>query len=117
MMALAATKRDSAAQMMLSSLRENANRVVREIAFPVSEAVLAHRRGDYARAVLCLAPVLDRLHELGGSHAQRDVLYQLYFDACLKSQRSAEARALLDAMAARFPVPPSRRVGYAAAVT
>jgi tetratricopeptide (TPR) repeat protein len=117
MMALAATKRDSAAQMMLSALRENANGVVREVAFPVCEAVLAHRRGDYARAVLCMASVLDRLHELGGSHAQRDVLHQLYFDACLKSQRSAEARALLDSMAARFPVPPSRRVGYAAAVT
>jgi hypothetical protein len=78
--------------------------------------VLAHRRGDYARAVLCMSPVLDRLHQLGGSHAQRDVLHQLYFDACLKSQRSAEARALLDLMAARFRVPPSRRVGYAAAV-
>jgi tetratricopeptide (TPR) repeat protein len=117
MMALSATGRGDAARLMLSSLGENANRVVREVALPVCEAVLAHRRGDYARAVLCMAPVLDRLHELGGSHAQRDVLHQLYFDACLKSQRSAEARALLDSMAARFPVPPSQRVGYAAAVT
>ena len=112
MMALSATGRGGAAHLMLSSLRENANRVVREVAFPVCEAVLAHRRGDYARAVLCMAPVLDRLHELGGSHAQRDVLHQLYFDACLKSQRSAEARALLDSMAARFPraAVPARRL-------
>jgi tetratricopeptide (TPR) repeat protein len=116
MMALSATGREDAAHLMLSSLRENANRVVREVAFPVCEAVLAHRRGDYAHGVLCMSPVLDRLHELGSSHAQRDVLHQLYFDACLKSQRSADARALLDSMAARFPVPLSRRVGYAAAV-
>jgi hypothetical protein len=88
---------------------------MREVAFPVCEAVLAHRRGEHERAVLRMAPVLERLHELGGSHAQRDVLHQLYFDACLKSQRRAEARALLDSIAARFPVPPSRRVGYGAA--
>jgi hypothetical protein len=99
---------------MLASLRENVNGVVREVALPVCEAVLAHRRGEHERAVLHMAPVLERLHELGGSHAQRDVLHQLYFDACLKSQRSAEARALLDSLAARFPVPPSRRVGYGA---
>jgi tetratricopeptide (TPR) repeat protein len=116
MMALAAAGRDSAAELMLASLRENTNPVVREVALPVCEAVLARRRGGHERAVLRMAPVLGRLHELGGSHAQRDVLHQLYFDACLKSQRSAEARALLDSMAARFPVPPSRRVGYAAAV-
>jgi tetratricopeptide (TPR) repeat protein len=117
MMALAATERDNAAQWMLRSLRENSNKVVREVALLVCEAVLAHRRGDHARAVFRMGPVLERLHELGGSHAQRDVLHQLYFDACLKSQRSAEARALLDSIEARFPVPPSRRVGYAAAVT
>ena len=117
MMALAASERDGAAHSMLDSMNSHPTAVVREVALPVCEAVLAHRRGDHARAVLRMAPVLDRLHELGGSHAQRDVLHQLYFDACLKSQRSAEARALLDSMAARFPVPPSRRVGYAAGVT
>ena len=101
MMALAATGREGAAHLMLSSLRENANRVVREVGFPVCEAVLAHRRGDYGRAVLCMAPVLERLHELGGSHAQRDVLHQLYFDACLKSQRSAEARAASETLFGR----------------
>jgi tetratricopeptide (TPR) repeat protein len=115
MMALAATGREGAAELMLTSLRENQSKVVREVALPVCEAVLAHRRGEHERAVLHMAPVLERLHELGGSHAQRDVLHQLFFDACLKSQRRAEARALLDSIAARFPVPPSRRVGYGAA--
>jgi hypothetical protein len=59
-----------------------------------------------------MSPLLGRLHELGGSHAQRDVLEQLYFDACRKAQRDAEARALLDSIASRFPVPPERRIGY-----
>jgi hypothetical protein len=117
MMALAATGRDAAARSMLDSMKSHSTASVREVAIPVCEAVLAHRRGEHERAVTKMAPVFERLQELGGSHAQRDVLHQLYFDACLKSQRSAEARALLDSMAARFPVPPSRRVGYAAAVT
>jgi tetratricopeptide (TPR) repeat protein len=115
MMALAATGRDRVANSMLSCLRDHQSRVVREVALPVCEAVLAHRHGEHERAVLGMAPVLERLHELGGSHAQRDVLHQLYFDACLKSQRGAQARALLDTIAARFPVPPSERVGYRAA--
>jgi len=102
---------------MLKFLQENSSRVVREVALPACEAVLAHRRGEHERAVMKMAPVLERLHELGGSHAQRDVLEQLYFDACLKAQRGDDARALLDSIAARFPVPPSRRVGYAAAAT
>jgi tetratricopeptide (TPR) repeat protein len=78
MMALAATGRDREAELLLGCLRENANTVVREVALPVCEAVLAHRRGEHERAVLRMAPVLDRLHELGGSHVQRDVLLQLY---------------------------------------
>ncbi len=84
MMALAAAGRDGAAGVMLTCIRENQSKVVREVALPVCEAVLAHRRGEHERAVLRMAPVLERLHELGGSHVQRDVLLQLYSDACLK---------------------------------
>jgi tetratricopeptide (TPR) repeat protein len=117
MMALAAAGRHDSAGLMLRSLQESSSSLVREVALPVCEAVLAHRRGEHERAVRRMTPVLERLHELGGSHAQRDVLHQLYFDACRKSQRRTEAQALLDSIAARFPVPPSRRVGYAVAAT
>jgi tetratricopeptide (TPR) repeat protein len=117
MMALAAAGRHDSAGLMLKSLQESSSSLVREVALPVCEAVLAHRRGEHERAVRRMTPVLERLHELGGSHAQRDVLHQLYFDACRKSQRRTEAQALLDSIAARFPVPPSRRVGYAVAAT
>ena len=115
MMALAATGREDAARRMLAALRESPGRVVTEVALPVCEAVAAHRRGDHERAVSLMTPVLGRLQELGGSHAQRDVLEQLYFDACLKGRCGDEAKRLLDSIAARFPVPPSQRVGYRAA--
>jgi tetratricopeptide (TPR) repeat protein len=97
MMALAATGRDAAAQRLLAALREDRSPVVREVAAPVCEAVLSHRRGAHERAAALMSPLLPRLQELGGSHAQRDVLEQLYFDACRKAGRHADAGRLLHA--------------------
>jgi tetratricopeptide (TPR) repeat protein len=81
MMALAATGRDDAARAMLNALQESNLPVVREVALPVCEALQAHRRGEPDRVVTLMAPLMNRLHELGGSHAQRDVLRQVYLDA------------------------------------
>ena len=97
MMALSAAGRDAAAASMLEGMREfgatqaSTAAVVREVAVPVCQAVLAHRRGEHAAAVALMAPVLHRLHELGGSHAQRDVLSQLYLDAKNKAATTAAA--------------------------
>jgi tetratricopeptide (TPR) repeat protein len=120
-MALAATGRAPAVQRMLAAMRDfhaaggTLERVVRTIAVPICEAVLAHRRSDYAGAVERMHPVLERMFELGGSHAQQDVLEQLYLDSAVKAGRTDDVRALLRRVAARHPVPPARRVGYAAA--
>src|SRR3954466_15752280 len=86
MMALAATGRDDAARGMLDGMRAagagegTVNRIVGQVALPVCEAVLAHRQRDYKRAVALMRPVLEDMHQLGGSHAQQDVLMQLFFD-------------------------------------
>jgi tetratricopeptide (TPR) repeat protein len=88
MMALAACGRYRAAEAMLKAMREDANPVVREVALPVCEAVLAHRRGEHAKAVALMAPVMPRLQELGGSHAQRGVLRELFADARATSKGS-----------------------------
>ena len=89
MMALAAAERDTAARAMLVGLRQNASPSVREVAAPVCEAVLAHRRGGHERVTALMAPVMARLRELGGSHAQRDVLQQLFEDSRRRAQRAA----------------------------
>jgi hypothetical protein len=36
-----------------------------------------------------MAPLMSRLHELGGSHAQRDVLVQVFSDSKRRAQRAA----------------------------
>ncbi len=121
MMALAATGRYDTGDRMLGAMREYGRGVqttapvVGRIALPVCDAVLAHRQGAYARAVDLMNPVLDEMYRLGGSHAQQDVLEQLFLDCALKAGRADDVRRMLARVAARHPLPPERRVGYAGA--
>lgn len=119
MMALGATGRFQAGARMLDAMREAAARpgtygpILRDAAIPVSEAVLAHAKGDFAGAVAAMRPAIGVMHSLGGSHAQQDVLEQLFLDAALKAGLEDDVRLLLERVAGRHPVPPERRVGYA----
>jgi hypothetical protein len=121
MMALAATGRDAAAQHMLAAMHGfsqghgTAAKLVGDYAIPVCEGVLAHSRGEHARAVAVMRPALGGMYRLGGSHAQQDVLEQLYLDAAMRAGLDDDVRMLLERVAGRHPVPPSRRIGYARA--
>jgi hypothetical protein len=106
---------------MLAAMREFASgeetvaRIVAEAALPVCAAVLAHRHGEHERAVDLMRPALDRMHELGGSHAQQDVLQQLFVDSAAKAGRSEDLRAMLARAARGRSAASEQRVGYAAA--
>ena len=120
MMALAATGRDSAARRMLDGIRDHAAatpgltaHLAGTVALPVTEAVFAHGQGRYADAVAAMRPVLGEMYRLGGSHAQQDVLEQVFLDSALKAGLNADARILMERVAGCHPVPPARRIGYA----
>ena len=121
MMALAATGRDDAAARMLDGMRAYADgsesnaAVVSEIALPISQAVLAHRRGRHSAALDLMRPIIADTQRMGGSHAQHDVLRQLFLDCALEIGSADDARLVL-ALAARYPAPLGERVGYATAV-
>lgn len=121
MMALAACGRYAAGNRMLEAMRgfaegkETIAPIVRDIALPICEAVLAHRTGNAGRAVDLMRPVLETMHRLGGSHAQQDVLEQLFLDAALKAHRPDDLRRLLVRAARDKPLPLDQRVGYAGA--
>lgn len=121
MMALAATGRFDAAHRMLAATRDFAQapsalaKLVGDVALPVTEAVLAHARGEYARAVTVMRPVIGLMYRLGGSHAQQDVLEQVFLESAVRGGLRQDARMLLERVAGRHPVPPPRRLGYAAA--
>lgn len=67
-----------------------------EVAVPACEGLLAHARGDWEGAVRGLGPVLGRLPEIGGSHAQRDLFDQIHLDALIRSGRLIAAQRILE---------------------
>jgi hypothetical protein len=121
MMALAATGRHDAAGRMLDAVRDYAqgpginSRIVGDVALPVSEAVLAHGLGQYEQAVKLMRPVLGDMYRLGGSHAQQDVLEQVFLDAALRAGLDDDRRLIIERVSGRHPLPPARRRGYAMA--
>ncbi len=122
MMALTRAGRFGAAERMLDAIHEVADRALpgpaatlRRAALPACQAVLHHARGDHAAAVDALRPALGDLPRLGGSHAQQDVLAQLFLDSAMRAGRRADAVLLLERTAARHPVPLARRAFYAEA--
>jgi len=121
MMALGATGRDAAAGQMLAGIRAFARggsklaELVRSVALPVSEGVLANLQGRHREALAAMRPVLADMYRLGGSHAQQDVLEQVFLDSALKAGVADDVRLLLERVAGRHKLPPARRRGYAMA--
>jgi hypothetical protein len=122
MMALAATGRAEAADRFLAALRAQADDkaswtapALADVVIPVCEAALAHRRGDFGRAVDLLASRQEQIRLLGGSNAQRDVVFQMLIDAAMKSGCRDVVGAMIAHETATRAVPPSQRAGYAAA--
>jgi tetratricopeptide (TPR) repeat protein len=120
-MALAATHRWDAAERFLRAMRHCAAgsdtiaAQVRAAALPASEAVVAAARGMPAEAVALMRPALGAMRMLGGSHAQQDVLEQLFLDCAMAAGATEDAWMLLERAAGCHPVPPHRRRGYVAA--
>ena len=119
MMALAATGRDEAARRMRDGMRgvrrgrgHGAAYRRRRSRCRSAKRSLAHRQGDHRGALDRMRPVLGDMHRLGGSHAQQDVLMQLYLDCALKADCADDVRLVLDhARRAGFDV--TRKAGYA----
>ena len=107
MMALAATERYDAARRMLDAMRTFGRgsgavaQVVGTVALPVSDAVLAHWRGEYDRALDLMKPVIGEMYRLA-------LLWQIYLRCrCLQihfwqcGHRCGSGRAMSSRMAWR----------------
>ena len=123
MMALTATGRIAVAERMLEATRAYAQQgkgtlppLVRNYVLPIAEAQLAHAAGRHAEAVALMRPALGGMYRLGGSHAQQDVLEQLFVDAALKANSMADVRLVLERVAGRRAIPLERFVGWRGAV-
>ena len=110
LMALAAAGRvDDAARMLESMERYAAESDETEAAvtgapgLALAQAVLAHRRGDYAKAIVQLLQVRHTIRRIGGSHAQRDLFEEMLIDSVHRASRFDQSKALLAARLERRP--------------
>ena len=109
--------KDDWAKEMLESMQAYAKnalpsiqRTWTEVALPAARGMIAHAQGNWQRAMAELEPVLPRLQETGGSHAQRDLFAQVYLDALLHAEQNHLALDLLSKRAtARNNIPAIQR--------
>ena len=123
MMALTAAGRSDAALRMIEAMRAFGNGggtmapIVRDYALPISEALVALRAGRAAEAVALMRPALGGMYRLGGSHAQQDVLEQVFVEAALQADSEADLRMVVERVTGRRIVPPQRWIGWRAAAS
>jgi len=121
-MALAASGDQPAASQHLEAMRARSqktrNRTLPEVVVPLVEGLHAFAGGDYPRAAARLEPIQDRIVEVGGSHAQREVFHDTLFAAALRADLGERATALLQKRLGTRPPSrygrPEARLGQAA---
>jgi tetratricopeptide (TPR) repeat protein len=108
-MALAAAGDWSAAETQLDRLRERGKKsrhpTLPEVVVPLMEGLHAFAREDYHDAVVKIAPIDERIIEVGGSHAQREVFHDTLLEAALRAGEAERARPLLERRLVKRPNP------------
>ena len=67
-------------------------------AIPAAEAAIAHRKGEHQRVLDTLLPARRNLWQMGGSHAQRDLFFQLLADSAHRLGRTDVLSVLFEEM-------------------
>jgi hypothetical protein len=115
--AIARVGRDEWVEQMIESIQVYAKtakpciqKAWTEVTLPAAQGMVAYARGEWATTTALLQLVLPRLHEVGGSDAQRDLFEQIYLDCLIRTEENEQARQLLEKRAAvRDKVPSIQR--------
>jgi tetratricopeptide (TPR) repeat protein len=112
--ALARVGRDEFVDRMIESIQAYAEiakpcvqKAWSEVAVPAARGMVVYARGEWAAAAAFFEFVLPRLHETGGSDAQRDMFEQIYVDCLIRTQKDDRALQLLEKRAAARDTIPS----------
>jgi hypothetical protein len=65
------------------------------VGLPVCRSLAQFGAGQYAHAVAELLPIRTRIHEFGGSHAQRDAVERTLLEAAIRAGQTDLAGALV----------------------
>ncbi|RJF88495.1 tetratricopeptide repeat protein [Oleomonas cavernae] len=108
--ALARAGLETQAARFLASLEDHAAQARRhcrrawgDVALPLARGILDHARGRFEAAAEAIGPLLPRLAQIGGSHAQRDLFVQTFIDSGLRARRGTALSPLLADRARRRP--------------
>ncbi|MCA3251334.1 MAG: tetratricopeptide repeat protein [Pseudomonadota bacterium] len=71
-------------------------RTWQQVALPAARGLCAAGQGRHAEAVDQLKPVMARMQEVGGSHAQRDLFELVFLDALERKGELPRARAMAE---------------------
>ena len=101
-MVLAAVDEFTLIDELLASMRvhgsdkaSTVSNVTRSLGIPLVKAILAHRKGEHDYVVELLWPIRRSFSQLGGSHAQRDVFFQILVHSAIQANRSSQLSILL----------------------
>ena len=83
---------------------------------PAAAAAVAARKGEYERVIALLLPARRNLWQMGGSHAQRDLFFQLLAAAAVKAGQTDVLAMLLEEIGAIGLEHLAERSSYADAV-
>jgi tetratricopeptide (TPR) repeat protein len=70
-------------------------RMTAAVGLPVCRSLLYFGRGEYGSVITELLPIRTRVHEFGGSHAQRDAVERTLLEAAIRAGRLDLAAALV----------------------
>ena len=70
-------------------------RMTAVVGLPVCRSLVDFGRGEYGSVVAALMPIRTRVHEFGGSHAQRDAVERTLLEAAIRAGRLDLASALV----------------------
>ncbi len=87
----------------------------RKAALPAAKAAIAHRKGDHHGVIQQLKPAQQDLWNMGGSHAQQDLYYQIWADSAAKQGDKKAYADLMHVIEKIGFVEPTARIAYAQA--
>ena len=103
-------ERRLAAMRQTAASEAEAAGLYRSVGIPVIEGLMAFRRGNYGETVDRLQPALFDLWQIGGSHAQRDVVHWTLTEAATRAGRRDVALSLAyERLGSRPRSAPNRR--------
>ena len=69
-----------------------------EVVLPVAQALIAFSRRDYETTWRCLAPIIDRFAEIGGSDVERALFAAIWLEALIRTRRFAKSVEVLESL-------------------